>query len=250
MLPLLFSGSWGEEENHSQFSSRYELTRGSNFNAEILITEQDFVISINGKVFCSYKHRIPYKKINVIEVSGDVCEVFVEQRERDSFGQIDIENIPSLTIVQEQPKVPFVASITEGFTRNQVIHILGRLKMLPNSITINLQDNTNIWPHPIIALHINPRFSQQGGKHIMCMNSWLSGKWQKEQRTDLTTKDLSPGRNFKLSLEASSEAYLIFINDEFFSEFTYRCEPSSVKIINIFGDIKLEKVWMAKKTFN
>lgn len=183
-------------------------------------------------------------------MTGDVRDVCVEQRRIDFFSQTDAENVPILQTVHDNAKIPFLAFIPEGFTRNRIIHITGMTKMLPKDFTINLQSTSNIWPHPQIPLHMNPRFSQQGGKHVMCLNSWLNGKWLKEQRTDLMTKDLTPGRPFKITIEASSESYLIHINDEFYSEFTYRCEPVSVKIIKIFGDIKLEKVWIAKKNFN
>jgi hypothetical protein len=209
-------------------------------------------MSVNGRHFGAYSHRLPFRKINAIEVKGDVKEVAIDQLFRDVYPQVPIENIPS-----EEPSgdsgfmaVPYIAKIPGGFTKNRTLHIYGKVKLLPHSITINLQEKPYHWPHPVIPLHINPRFSNQGGNHIVCRNSWVNGKWMKEERTDLRSKDLSPGKYFKMTIEVGFESYQIYVNDEFFAEFSFRCEPSIVDTVSIFGDICLKKVWIESKKFD
>ena len=113
--------------------------------------------------------------------------------------------------------------------------------MLPHSITINLQQTKCAWPHPLIPLHINPRF--HGGKHIVCRNTWANGHWMKEERTD-ASRDLCPGKTFKMTIFSDFESYQIYINDQIFAEYNYRCDPNLVDTLNIFGDITLKKVWI------
>jgi Galactoside-binding lectin len=246
------SGHWGEEETSSTFSARYDLLRGHRFSIEILITDQEFMMGVNGKHFGSFAHRVPFRKINAIEVKGDVKEVAVDQLYRDIYPQVPIENVPS-----EEPfddslfkAVPYIGKIFGGFGKSKVLHIHGKVKLLPHSITINLQEKQYFWPHPVIPLHINPRFSNQGGQHIICRNTWANGKWMKEERTDLVSKDLSPGKYFRMTIECSFEGYSIYLNENFFAEYSFRCDPNIVDTVNIFGDICLKKIWVEEKQFN
>lgn len=209
-------------------------------------------MGVNGKHFGAFAHRVPYRKINAIEVKGDVKEVAIDQVYRDIYPQVPYENVPS-----EEPfndslamTVPYIGMIPGGFSKNKILHIQGRVKMLPHSITINLQEKPYFWPHPVIPVHINPRFSNQGGKHIVCRNTWANGKWMKEERTELNTRDLSPGKNFQMSIECSFEGYSIFVNGNFFAEYKFRCDPNIVDTVNIFGDICLRKIWVEQKQFN
>lgn len=55
------------------------MQRGDSFTIQILITEPEFYISVNGQHFASYAHRIPYDRITTIQVIGDVSDVEVEQ---------------------------------------------------------------------------------------------------------------------------------------------------------------------------
>lgn len=212
-------------------------------------------MGVNGKHFGAYAHRVPFRKINAIEVKGDVKEVAIDQLYRDVYPQVPVENVPS-----EEPSgdsrgdskfitVPYIGKIPGGFTKNKTIHIYGKVKMLPHSITINLQEKPFFWPHPVIPLHINPRFSNQGGQHIVCRNSWMNGKWTKEERTDLMAKDLSPGKFFKMTIECGFENYAIYVNERFFAEYSFRCDPVIVDTVNIFGDICLKKIWIEEKKF-
>lgn len=209
-------------------------------------------MGVNGKHFGSYTHRVPYRKINGIEVKGDVKEVAIDQLYRDTYPQVPIEKVPSKEPSDKDNfmTIPYLGNIPGGFTRNKIIHILGKVKLLPHSITINLQEKPFFWPHPVIPLHLNPRFSNQGGHHIICRNSWANGRWMKEERTDLIAKDLSPGKFFKITIECSFEGYLIHINERFFAEYPFRCEAGIVDTVNIFGDICLKKIWLEEKSFN
>lgn len=128
-------------------------------------------MAVNGKHFGAYTHRVPYRKINAIEVKGDVKDVTIDQMYRDAYPQVPIENVASeeLSVNSKFMTVPFLGNIPGGFTKNKIIHIFGKVKMLPHSITINLQEKPYFWPHPVIALHLNPRFSNQGGHHIVSM---------------------------------------------------------------------------------
>lgn len=209
-------------------------------------------MGVNGRHFGAFAHRVPFRKINGIEVKGDVKDVAIDQMYRDTYPQVPIENVPSIEPADGSKfmTVPYLANIPGKFTKNKTIHIYGKVKMLPHSITINLQEKPYFWPHPVIALHINPRFSNQGGQHLVCRNSWMNGKWLKEERTELQAKDLSPGKFFKMSIECSFESYTIFINGRFFAEYAFRCDHSIIDTVNIFGDICLRKIWFEDKKFD
>lgn len=205
-------------------------------------------MSVNNRHFGAYTHRVPFKKINAIEVKGDVKEVAIDQMFRDYYPEISIPNIMTEEVNNDSSlPVPYLVNIPDGF-KNKSIHIIAKVKMLPHSITINLQQKHYAWPHPTIPLHINPRF--HGGKHIVCRNSWANGKWMKEERTDVSARDLCPGKVFKMVITADAESYQIKINDLLFAEFNYRCDPKIADTLNIFGDLLLKKVWIEKKKFD
>jgi hypothetical protein len=163
-------------------------------------------------------------------------------------------DVPIPEILTQEPSdevlfpVPFDVNITGGFTRNKSIHIIGKVKLLPHSITINLQSKPFFYPHPIIPLHINPRFG--GGKHVICRNTWNHGKWGKEERTDISSRDLSPGKQFKMTIFCDYECYQIYLNDLLFAEYRHRCETAIADTLTIFGDLILKKVWIVSKSFD
>jgi hypothetical protein len=208
-----------------------------------MITENEFLISVNKYHFCAYAHKINYKKINAIEVKGDVKGVEIMQLFRDKYPEVPVNDI-----MTEQPNdelsinaFPFLVNIPNGFTRNKSIHIIAKVKLLPHSFTINLQQTKYFYPHPLIALHLNPRFN---GKHVLCMNTWSCGKWLKENRIDLMTKDLFPGKVFHMKILCDDNCYQIYLNDFLFAEYQFRVDVAFVDTLNIFGDIVLKKVWI------
>lgn len=71
------NGNWGKEETTSALP--FNLLRGDTFAIQILVTESEFNISVNGRHFAAFAHRIPYQRITCLQVIGDVADVEVEQ---------------------------------------------------------------------------------------------------------------------------------------------------------------------------
>lgn len=62
---------------------------------------------------------------------------------------------------------------------------------------VNLQKGKTIYPHPIIPLHINPRFLHGNGAPYVVMNCWNEGTWSHEERHQGQLSWM-PGRDFLL----------------------------------------------------
>ena len=63
---------------------------------------------------------------------------------------------------------------------------------------MNLQQGNLIYPHPEIALHINPRFHYGNAPACVVMNCWNEGKWSNEERHE-GHLSWGPGRDFLLT---------------------------------------------------
>lgn len=107
------------------------------------------MLAINNRHFGSFAHRLPYRKINSLEVKGDVKEVAIDRMFRDKYPEVPIQDILTRELLSDESKflVPYISNIPGSFTKNKSIHIVGRVKLLPHSITINLQQTPYFWPH-------------------------------------------------------------------------------------------------------
>lgn len=66
------------------------------------------------------------------------------------------------------------------------------------SFIINLQKNKAIYPHPVIAFHLNPRFHYGNVPTCVVMNYWINGSWGNEERHEGHLSWM-PGREFLLT---------------------------------------------------
>ncbi|XP_062551121.1 galectin-6-like [Armigeres subalbatus] len=238
-------GVWGKEEVASPLS--FNLHRGQKFKVQILVTDKEFLMCVNGRHFNTFKHRLPYRKICALEVKGDVKDVNVEQVHVESYPDIVLEEIKQIStehftfpdILDSHYKLmPYTGRLVEPFTNGKNMHIRGRVKLLPHSFYVNLQSNHSVWPHPSILFHLNPRFGNVGGKHVICRNSWLNGKWDREERSENLT-DFMPGKTFHLKIACTDVSYQVYLNDKLIAEFIFRENPSLVETVYIQGDIKV-----------
>ncbi|XP_017065612.1 galectin-8 isoform X3 [Drosophila eugracilis] len=132
-------------------------------------------------------------------------------------------------------------SLVEG----RCLKIEGRVRLLPHSFYINLQKGQDIWPHPVIAFHLNPRFSKASsgaiGKAVVCRNAWFDGGWALEERSEFDT-NFRPGRTFSLAIVCTKTAYEVYVDRQFMTDFKYKVSPSVVDTVYIQGDVKLWNV--------
>lgn len=137
--------------------------------------------------------------------------------------------------------MPYYGTLKQNFSEGNTLYITGRVKILPHSFFLNLQNGKTIWPHPTVAFHFNPRFATFGGKHLICRNSWANGKWGQEERTDTAT-DFTPGQLFTLKIHCSSRGYLVFLNNKFILEYKHRMSSAIINTIFLRGDIKIYSI--------
>lgn len=65
---------------------------------EILVTDSEYLLAVNSKHFGSFAHRVPLKKVNTIEIKGDVKEVDIEQVNLERYPQVEPVSIPNISI--------------------------------------------------------------------------------------------------------------------------------------------------------
>lgn len=267
---------WGSEEVSSALP--FSLHRGSKFAIQILITDSCYMISVNGNHFAEFNHRLPYKSVACLEVNGDVDNIDFSRTEFSKYPErlpeskakeirVDLESDHEDQVDTPQAwklitlngcldgglQLPYYGLLPpKMFGSGKCLRIEGRVKLLPHSFYVNLQGGQDIWPHPIIAFHFNPRFAKQGGgigKHVVCRNAWYNGTWAKEQRTELDT-DFCPGKSFSLVIVCGMASYEVYVNKKLITEFRFHVDPEIVDTVYVQGDIKLWDVVLENYSAN
>lgn len=70
------NGRWGKEETTA--SLPFKLKRDERFAIQILVTESNYLISVNGLHFTTFNHRIPFDRVTCVQLCGDVCDANIE----------------------------------------------------------------------------------------------------------------------------------------------------------------------------
>lgn len=254
---------WGGEEISS--SLPFHLCRCSNFSVQIFVTDSCYMISVNGNHFAEFEHRLPYTSVACLEVNGDVKDIKLSRTEPPNYPErvpessakdirVNLESDSQIEKPKSWKDITKRGSIDNGlalpyygllppkmFGCGKSLRIEGRVKLLPHSFFINFQGGQDIWPHPIIAFHFNPRFANQTGgmeKHVLCRNAWYNGKWADEERSELNT-DFCPGKSFSLVIVCGMASYEVYLNNKLLTTFRFHVDPEIVDTVYIQGDIKL-----------
>lgn len=94
-------GDWGKEEVTS--AQPFLLKRGHPFGIQILVTENDYLISVNGLHYTLYQHRVPFQRVTCLQVVGGVSDVQVQQS--------PVEAYPDRSVIGQTASVPLIESI-------------------------------------------------------------------------------------------------------------------------------------------
>uniref|UniRef100_A0A1A9ZIY8 Galectin n=1 Tax=Glossina pallidipes TaxID=7398 RepID=A0A1A9ZIY8_GLOPL len=199
------------------------------------------------------KLGLPLKSIyqgNFDEGDGDAIKVPRQWRRITMPTRVTLALIRDKSEESEIP-LPFYGTLPKGgFTLGRVLKIEGRTKLLPHSFYVNLQSGCDVWPHPTVAFHLNPRFAKQHGgivgRTTLVRNAWMEGSWGMEDRSDIDT-EFRPGKAFSMCIVSTQASFQIYLNHRFITEFKYRVGPHMIDTVYIQGDIKLWDVMLANE---
>lgn len=98
------NGRWGKEEVTSAMP--FTLKRGHPFSVQILVTETNYLISVNGLHFALFYHRVPYQRVTCLQVNGDVSDVQVQQ--------LPVHEYPDRTALSHSIDIPVVETVDKS----------------------------------------------------------------------------------------------------------------------------------------
>ncbi|XKL61462.1 hypothetical protein PGB90_008519 [Kerria lacca] len=172
----------------------FPLTRGCRFLIEIFVAGKELLIAINGIHYCSFVLQTALRLINSLEINGD-CQlnsvsIKIDENKYPYPWIIENENLAECinincdsTPTESNLRVPLMCILSRTLQPADVIKVEGKIKLLPYSFTIDLQNNELCWPHPDILLHVNARYnySQKNKKNAFVLNNWSNSKWGSEK---------------------------------------------------------------------
>ncbi|XP_043277949.1 galectin-9-like [Venturia canescens] len=243
--------SWENEETCSPaLPSSRAFEKDSYFHLLIFCGANEFYIAINGEHFCEFHYRFSLETIEALEIVGGVEDVRTRVTNLCIYPDPKIcKPLRNLKLDDKKPvfehlKVPVTIKIDREFNHGARIFIKGRLKLLPHSFYVNLQRGEMLYPHPEIALHLNPRFQYGSRTACVVMNCWAEGAWSSEERHE-GQLSWGPGRDFLLTIRCEYEGYMIWLGDKMIGEFKHRLQPTIVDTLKISGDVVLYEIAMS-----
>lgn len=98
------NGTWGPEE--TTLGSKFELARNQEFDFNIVLTLNEFLVSLNGKHLCAFVYRMPLTKVKALRVEGCVDIQKVDHKTIDVYPPPCPRNVPfTITMRDDQKKI-------------------------------------------------------------------------------------------------------------------------------------------------
>uniref|UniRef100_A0A8C2IHW8 Galectin n=1 Tax=Cyprinus carpio TaxID=7962 RepID=A0A8C2IHW8_CYPCA len=211
------SRCWGSEER------KYEspFPQGQPFTLQILVEQDKYKISTNGRHFMDFRHRIPYTQVDTISVDGMV-----------ELNSIAFQNpAPQYAVPPGCGTVPYKTVINGGLYPGKNIVINGVINPSANRITFNLRHRSGI------AFHYNPRFDEK----VVVRNTNHMEQWGTEERSG--GLPFQRGQPFQVSISCNPHHYNVFVNGKQAHTYKHRFTMlNDIDILEICGDLQLTLV--------
>ncbi|KAM7057690.1 galectin-4 isoform 1-T1 [Molossus nigricans] len=229
-------GQWGSEEKKRSMPFR----KGSPFELVFMVLAEHYKVVINGNPFYEFGHRLPVQMVTHLQVDGDL------ELQSINFigGQPASDQTPMVTPAYPtmegpptfNPPVPFTGRLQGGLTARKTIIVKGYVPPTGKSFAINFK----VWSSGDVALHINPRLSED----IVVRNSYLNGSWGSEEKK-LTYNPFGRGLFFDLSIRCGIDRFKVYGNGQHLFDFSHRLPAfQRVDTVEIEGDVTLSYVQM------
>uniref|UniRef100_A0A672LQD3 Galectin n=1 Tax=Sinocyclocheilus grahami TaxID=75366 RepID=A0A672LQD3_SINGR len=211
-------GHWGSEER------KYEtpFPRGQMFALQILVTQETYKISTNGKPFSEYKHRMPFSHVDSICIGGMV-ELSLVAFQYPVYYIAIYKNI-----FHYNQMVPYKSIFCGGVHPGKIFIIQGFLNPGGNRMEISLRHKTGIAFYYSVCLDEN----------VVVCNSYEDGTWGDEERSEVVL--LKRGEPMQVTIFSSHDHYKVFVNGEQTHTYSHRfTKLEEIDVLEVSGDVEL-----------
>ncbi|KAK7156615.1 hypothetical protein R3I94_006611 [Phoxinus phoxinus] len=244
----LQNSNWGSEER------KYEspFPQGQTFTLQILVAQDAYKISTNGRHFADYKHRIPFTRVDTITVDGMVelnsvafqspAPYLPPQPAFPGYIQPQAGFQPQYAVppgcgfpaYPSAPSytVPYKTVINGGLQPGKNIVINGVINPNASRIHFNLCYGSGI------ALHYNPRFDE----NLVVRNTKQMESWGSEERSG--GMPFHKGQPFQVTISCNPHQYNVFVNGKQAHTYKHRHggKLRDIDILEVGGDLQLTLV--------
>uniref|UniRef100_A0A0A9XUI5 Galectin n=1 Tax=Lygus hesperus TaxID=30085 RepID=A0A0A9XUI5_LYGHE len=225
--------TWGQEEIKT--FRRNPLKRGLEFVLEVFVSPAEYLIAVNGGHFCTFAHRLPYDKITSIEINGDITLKKVTLMNSKIYPTIPVDPVSTQGFLE----LPLVKKLPQSLSITTTIIVEGTVYLLPFTCYFNLQSGSQIYPHPLIPLHMSLRWQPSEGD-VIVFNSWTNDKWDTELELPMCNL-FQPGSDFVMRIKINDNGFQAIVNDFPLPVFPHRMKYELVDTLVVQGDIKLTR---------
>ncbi|XP_064157153.1 uncharacterized protein LOC135235529 isoform X4 [Anguilla rostrata] len=204
---------------------------GESFELVIIVTGQGYQVSVNGREFYMFKHRMPLARVLALGIGGDV---FVESVNIMGGGPGAIQAWPGPGYIGAGS---YTQSIPGGLKAGMSLYLRGTIPSEDiNRFHINLEGGGDI------LLHFNPRFKNW---NLVVFNSHESGGWQSEERP--SGMPFREGEDFQLVFNVTTEGYQVIVNGSVLHVFKHRVPVDHVTSVVVAGCVSVHSIIIKKE---
>ncbi|XP_073409115.1 galectin-8-like [Dendrobates tinctorius] len=219
------SNNWGKREVNSEVP----FHRGQQFGIEILITSNEYKVSVSGRHFMGFTHRIPLHRVNAVILMGGIKLTKIEiQSQGVGFHH---HYFPSGQI---QNSVPFSTGLHNGVSDGSVVIVRGDVQPLADRFSLNFQCGST--DKDDIAFHFNPRFDEG----LVLCNTRESDNWgDKEINGEVPFKR---EHAFEIRVRVTNNGYNVSVNGHHYLGYNHRIPLQRVNTLAVMDCVALSNV--------
>ncbi|XP_073540907.1 galectin-8-like [Phyllobates terribilis] len=219
------SNNWGKRE----VKPEVPFQRAQPFEIQFLIKSNEYRVSVSGRHFLGYNHRIALSRVNTVVIMGGI-----------KLTKIDIQSqgvgfhhhyFPS---GQMQNSVPFSTSFHNGVSDGSVVIVRGDVQPLADRFSMNFQCGST--DNDDVAFHFNPRFDEG----LVLCNTRESNNWgDKEVNHEVPFKR---EHAFEIRVLVTNRGYNVSVNGHHYLGYNHRILLQRVNTLAVMDCVALSNV--------
>ncbi|XP_051014438.1 galectin-9 [Acomys russatus] len=209
---------WGPEERKMQMP----FQAGKPFELCFLVDSKEFTVMVNKSFFVQYSHRVPYRLVDTIAVSGSL-----------QLSSITFQSQDWQPAHQAPKHASFITDIPSGLYPSKSIIVSGMV--LPNATRfhVNLRSGNDT------AFHLNARFDE----NVVVRNSLINNCWGPEERSLPGRMPFSRGQSFTMWILCESHCFKVAVDGQHLCEYAHRLKNlPAINNLEVAGDIHVNHV--------